>query len=67
MYPSSSSAANWNFWSRPVDVTALARDLINAPKVRTVTIPGSTHYLLLDRPDHGKKRFVAEVLKFLSR
>ena len=55
-----------DFWSRPADLSALARDLINSPKVRTVMIKGGTHYLFLDRPEHGMSQFVSEVLNFLT-
>jgi len=54
-----------DFWSRPADLSALARDLVNSPKVHTVTIKGGTHYLFLDRPEHGRSQFVSEVLNFL--
>ncbi|MEI2578539.1 hypothetical protein [Mastigocladopsis repens] len=27
---------------------------VNAPRVETVTIPGGTHYLFLDRPERGR-------------
>jgi pimeloyl-ACP methyl ester carboxylesterase len=56
----------FDFWSRPADPDALQRDLVNAPKVRTVTIRHATHYLFLDRPNHGRSRFISEVLKFLK-
>ncbi|HWR14094.1 MAG TPA: alpha/beta fold hydrolase [Terriglobales bacterium] len=54
-----------DFWSRSADLDALRRDLANARGVTTVTIPGGTHYLFLDRPNRGRTRFLDEVEKFL--
>jgi pimeloyl-ACP methyl ester carboxylesterase len=53
-------------WSRPEDVAALRREAVNAPEVSTVTIPGGTHYLFLDRPERGHARFLREVTTFLT-
>ncbi|NER79189.1 MAG: alpha/beta hydrolase [Leptolyngbya sp. SIO1D8] len=55
-----------DFWSRPEDLLALATDLVNAPALRTVTIPDATHYLFNDRPERGRDRFIQEVLTFLE-
>jgi pimeloyl-ACP methyl ester carboxylesterase len=55
-----------DFWSRPADVSSLARELVNSPKVKTLTIEGGTHYLFLDRPEHGRSQFISEVLTFLT-
>lgn len=55
-----------DFWSRPIDLQALAAELVNASTVETVTIPDGTHYLFLDRPERGRDRFIAEVLSFLK-
>ena len=53
-------------WSRAADVDALAAELVNAPQVKTVMIPGGTHFLFLDRPERGRDRFLQEVLMFLG-
>ncbi|MHB1205138.1 MAG: alpha/beta fold hydrolase [Rhodospirillaceae bacterium] len=42
----------------PADVAAL--------KAKAVTIKGGTHYLLLDKPEHGRKQFMDEALAFLK-
>jgi pimeloyl-ACP methyl ester carboxylesterase len=55
-----------DFWSRPADLSALARDLVNSPKAKTLAIKGGTHYLFLDRPEHGRNQFISEVLNFLK-
>jgi pimeloyl-ACP methyl ester carboxylesterase len=56
----------FDFWSRPADLSDLAKDLVNSPKVKTLTIRGGTHYLFLDRPEHGRSQFISEVLSFLT-
>ena len=53
-------------WSRPVDVKALAAELINAPQVETVIIPDGTHFLFLDRPERGRARFIRAAQAFLE-
>jgi pimeloyl-ACP methyl ester carboxylesterase len=53
-------------WSRPEDLLALRRELVNAPKVTTLTISGGTHYLFLDRPERGRSQFLREVAAFLG-
>jgi pimeloyl-ACP methyl ester carboxylesterase len=55
-----------DFWSRPADLEVLKAELVNAPRTKTVMIPGGTHYLFLDRPEQGRDRFVQEVLSFLG-
>jgi len=55
-----------DFWSRPEDLQALEAELINAPRVETVTIPDGTHYLFNDRSERGRDRFIQEVLSFIG-
>lgn len=52
-----------DFWSRPGDLTAIEKDLINSPKVKVMTIPG-THYVFLDRPERGRDRMIEEITDF---
>jgi pimeloyl-ACP methyl ester carboxylesterase len=54
-----------DFWSRPADVDVLAAHLIDAASITTVTIPDATHFVHLDRPEHGRQRFLDEVSEFL--
>jgi pimeloyl-ACP methyl ester carboxylesterase len=44
----------------------LIADLVHAARVRTVVIPNATHFVHLDRPEHGQREFLQEVLAFLS-
>lgn len=53
-----------DFWSRPEDLTAIEKEMVNAPRSRFLTIPG-THYVFLDRPERGKNVLVEEMLEFL--
>ncbi|MCC5640084.1 alpha/beta hydrolase [Nostoc sp. CHAB 5844] len=53
-------------WSRPQDLTALKSDLVNAPRVETVTIANATHFLFLDRPERGRRQFLQAVTAFLQ-
>jgi pimeloyl-ACP methyl ester carboxylesterase len=55
-----------DFWSRPEDLAALRRDLVHARRVEFAEIPDATHFLLLDRPEHGRARFVALLTQFLT-
>jgi pimeloyl-ACP methyl ester carboxylesterase len=52
-------------WSRPEDLQALARDLTNAP-AHFVSIPDATHFVFLDRPDHGRAQFMRVLMDFLK-
>jgi pimeloyl-ACP methyl ester carboxylesterase len=54
-------------WSRPEDVAALQRELVHARRVETVVLPQATHFVFLDRPDHGRQAFVDAVVKFLAQ
>ncbi len=55
-----------DFWSRPEDLTAIQKELVNAPGSRFVTIPG-THYVFLDRPAYGRDQLIEEVTRFLDQ
>lgn len=55
-----------DFWSRPQDAELLAEHLVHAPRVRKMTLPDATHYVHLDRPEHGRSAFLQEVVSFLS-
>ncbi|MGW4466283.1 alpha/beta hydrolase [Micromonospora sp. NPDC004704] len=57
--------SEYDFWSRPEDPTTLAEHLVHARSVRSVQLAGATHYAHLDRGDHGRDQFLAEVTRFL--
>ena len=54
-----------DFWSRQEDAKRLAEHLVHAPSVCQVTLREATHYVHLDRPEHGRDAFLNEVLSFL--
>ncbi|GAB1509384.1 alpha/beta fold hydrolase [Actinophytocola sp. KF-1] len=56
----------YDFWSRPSDLTALAADLTRAQDVRAVTLPAATHHVHLDRPERGRARLLAEITAWLA-
>ena len=55
-----------DFWSRPQDARAFAHDAVHAANVRIVTIPDATHYVHLDRPEHGRDRLMSELIGFFA-
>jgi pimeloyl-ACP methyl ester carboxylesterase len=59
-------ASERDFWSRPADRELLAKHLVHAEEVKSVVIPGATHFVHLDRPERGRARFIQEVLSFLA-
>jgi pimeloyl-ACP methyl ester carboxylesterase len=58
-------ASERDFWSRPADRERLKDDLVHAP-VKVVVIPDATHFVHLDRAEHGRRVLLQEVVKFLK-
>lgn len=58
--------AERDFWSRPIDRENLVRDLVNARRVKLVTLPNATHFVHLDRPEHGRDQLLAETTAFVK-
>jgi pimeloyl-ACP methyl ester carboxylesterase len=56
-----------DFWSRPEDHQNLAADLVYSPAVKVVIIPGATHFVHLDREEHGRKMLLDELTSFLAK
>lgn len=59
-------ASELDFWSRPEDRQSLLADLIHAPLVRSAVIANATHFVHLDRAEHGRAAFLKEVVSFLA-
>jgi pimeloyl-ACP methyl ester carboxylesterase len=59
-------ASERDFWSRPADREKIAHDLVNA-SVRVVVIPNATHFVHLDRSEHGRGQPLEEVVRFLKQ
>jgi len=55
-----------DFWSRPADRELLRSELVHSPKVKVVVIPGATHFVHLDRPEHGRNLLIDEVVAFVG-
>jgi len=55
-----------DFWSRPEDMSAFAHDATRSDGVRSLTLPGATHYVHLDRPERGRDALIAEIVAFLG-
>ncbi len=55
-----------DFWSRPEDRQALAEDLVHSQRVRPIVIPGATHFVHLDRPEHGRNLLLETISTFLD-
>lgn len=55
-----------DFWSRPEDAAAFAREAARSECVRSVTLPAATHYAHLDRPERGRDALIAEITAFLG-
>jgi pimeloyl-ACP methyl ester carboxylesterase len=59
-------ASERDFWSRPADREKLKQDLVHA-SVRVVVIPNATHFVHLDKPEHGKNVLLKELVTFLAK
>jgi pimeloyl-ACP methyl ester carboxylesterase len=55
-----------DFWSRAEDRERLASQLVRAPLVKVVVIPGATHFLHLDRPERGRTQLLQQVTDFVK-
>jgi pimeloyl-ACP methyl ester carboxylesterase len=55
-----------DFWSRPVDRENLVHDLVNARRVKLVMLPNATHFVHLDRPEHGRDQLLGETAAFVK-
>jgi pimeloyl-ACP methyl ester carboxylesterase len=58
-------ASEKDFWSRPADRERLREDFVNAP-VRIVVLANATHIVRLDRPEHGRRLVLQEIVSFLN-
>ncbi len=59
-------AGERDFWSRPADRELLRTELVHSPKVKVVVIPGATHFVHLDRSEHGRKMLIEEIISFVG-
>lgn len=54
-----------DFWSRPEDQQLLMDDLVHSQRRRSITIPGATHFVHLDRPERGRDLLLKSISEFL--
>jgi len=59
-------ASEGDFWSRPEDREMLAEDLVHAPKLKVVVLPNATHFVFLDRPEHGRTLLLDSISSFVA-
>lgn len=55
-----------DYFSRPEDVAALRADLTNAEAVEVWEPAGTTHYLILDRPERGRTEAIERISSFIG-
>lgn len=55
-----------DFWSRPLDLTAIKNDLVNSPNAQFLVIPEATHYVFLDRNERGRKTLLDAIDQFIN-
>lgn len=55
-----------DFWSRPIDRENLVRDLVHAKRVKLAILPNATHFVHLDRPEHGRNLLLDETTSFVK-
>lgn len=53
-----------DFWSRPEDATSFIHDAVRAQSGRILMIPGATHFVHLDRPQHGRELLLGQLVTF---
>jgi pimeloyl-ACP methyl ester carboxylesterase len=58
-------ASEFDFWSRPQDRELLQQHLVHAAQVRVAVLKGATHFVHLDRPEHGRLVMMEEILNFV--
>jgi pimeloyl-ACP methyl ester carboxylesterase len=53
-------------WSRPEDLDAMKRDLTAPWGSKFATIADGTHFLFLDRPEHGRSEMLKQIQEFTA-
>lgn len=56
-----------DFWSRAQGMDDMRRDLTHAASVSLLVLPNATHYVHLDRPEHGRSLLLDAVLRELAQ
>jgi pimeloyl-ACP methyl ester carboxylesterase len=56
----------YDFWSRAADRERFLQHATRSPRATVSVIPGATHFVHLDRAEHGRGRLLQETLSFLA-
>jgi pimeloyl-ACP methyl ester carboxylesterase len=59
-------ASERDFWSRVEDRELLQKHLVHASRVKVVVIKDATHFVHLDRPEHGRRQLIEEVMGWVQ-
>jgi pimeloyl-ACP methyl ester carboxylesterase len=59
-------ASERDFWSRAEDHELLQKHLVHSPRVKVVVLKDATHFVFLDRPEHGRNVLMEEVVAWLK-
>jgi len=59
-------ASERDFWSRPEDRATLEAELVHAPLVKVVVIPGATHFVHLERAKRGREQLIQKIADFAN-
>jgi len=55
-----------DFWSRPEDLQAFQHDAVHAASVEILQPAEATHFLHLDRAEHGREALLSALQRFLA-
>jgi len=58
-------ASERDFWSRSEDRKLLENHLVHAAKVKVTVLKDATHFVHLDRPEHGRQVMLEEIVNFV--
>lgn len=58
--------SEFDFWSRPADLTAFYNDLVNAPLKKQLTIKEASHFVFLDKAGKGRDILLNAISSFIK-
>jgi len=59
-------ASERDFWSRVEDRELLQKHLLHALRVKVTVIKDATHFVFLDRPEHGRNELIEQVASWIK-
>jgi pimeloyl-ACP methyl ester carboxylesterase len=59
-------ASERDFWSRVEDRELLQKHLVHAQRVKVVVLKDATHFVFLDRPEHGRSELIEQVVDWVK-